>query len=257
VRVKGPMIAGAPRARARVGVSEPRDVRGYLPAAAHRASLLVAEDAPTRAGIRYVLAGQRFEICAEVSDAVAAVRAALHLRPDLCMIGAEIPGGGLRASLEIVAALPETSILILTGEATSQELLSAVHAGARGYLAKDASPDRLALVLDRMLSGEPALPRGLMWSLLDELRATDGQPPFEPSATVALTPRQRQVLALLGEGCCTSEIAHRLLISQVTVRRHISQIMMKLGVANRAGAAVFARVCGAETPAVRPLFTDG
>lgn len=235
------MITGARWDDAHLRRSEPRRIGRGSPAAGNLASLLVAEDAPTRVGIGHVLAGRRFDICADVDDAPAAVAAALRLRPDLCVIGAQIPGGGLQATREIEALLPGIPILILTGEASPQELLAAVHAGARGYLAKDVSPERLAHVLDRLLSGEPALPRGLMWSLLDELRAVDGRPPFEPHAAVLLTQRQRQVLRLLGDGCCTSEIAHRLLISQVTVRRHISQIIVKLGVADRATAAKIAR----------------
>ena len=113
------------------------------------------------------------------------------------------------------------------------DVLASLRAGAVGYLPKDTRPDRLPNALRGVLKGEAALPRTLVWTVLQELR--DFTAPVEPIrvGTIELTARESEVLRLLSSGLSTAEVGVRLSLSPVTVRRHISAGIAKLGVADR------------------------
>jgi DNA-binding NarL/FixJ family response regulator len=201
-----------------------------------RARVLIADGAPsTRAGIRMALDNEGFTVCVEATNADDAVAAAVRERPNLCLIDASVPGGGLRAAEEISAQVPDTAIVMLSASASDDELFACVRAGARGYLCKDMDPARLPFALRGVLSGEAALPRSLVARVLDELRSRDrGRHASELAHLgVELTRREREVLDLLERGLQTAEMAAQLEISSVTVRRHLSEILRKLGVPDR------------------------
>jgi len=134
--------------------------------------LLVADDFPLiRLAVREELAARRgFTICAEAADREAAVEAARRERPDLCLLDVSMPGNGLRAAAEILAAVPETRVVLMTIAASDEDMLAALAAGAAGYLAKDVDFGRLGLILADVASGELAYPRRLMRRLVDERR---------------------------------------------------------------------------------------
>jgi two-component system, NarL family, nitrate/nitrite response regulator NarL len=197
--------------------------------------VLVADDhPPTRRGVRQTLEQQGFLVCAEAASAEGAVEAALRERPDVCLLDVGMPGGGIRAAGEIAARLPATTIVMLTISDEEDDLLDALRAGASGYLLKDMDTEQLPVALWAALRGEAALPRRLATNLVQELRRRGGPQLTMPDGrTVHLTPRELDVLELLREGLATAEIARRLFVAPVTVRRHVSAILEKLGVSSR------------------------
>ena len=204
-----------------------------------RGRVLVAErDGPTRAGIRLALSGAGFDVVVEIDEPDAAVEAALEHRPDVALVSTDLPGGGIDVARAVAARLPGTKVVVLTSQPDEEELLASVLAGAVGYLSKAISLDRLPHALDGVMRGEVALPRQYTERLLDELRGREiDRTRVAAHANAALTDREWDVLRLLGEGASTAQMAQRLGISEVTVRRHVSSVVGKLGVSDRAGAA--------------------
>jgi two-component system nitrate/nitrite response regulator NarL len=208
------------------------------------ARVVLADDhVPTRAGVRMALEGEGFAIVAEVASADAAVDAARQHRPDLCLLDVYMPGGGIAAAARIHAESPETKIVVLTVSQNERDLFDALLAGASGYILKDVSPTRLPDVLRGVLAGEAALPRNLEGRLIEEFRARElpdrGRRRFVPrrrGAPAQLTTREWEVLDLISSQLPTTVVAQRLGITETTVRRHISSVMQKLDVPNRASA---------------------
>ena len=201
---------------------------------------LVADDhAPTRAGVRAALEAGDFVVVAEAANAEEAVAAALRERPDVCLVDINMPGNGIAAAAEIGEQLPDARIVMLTASRDDDDLFAALKAGASGYLLKDINPERLPAALRGVLAGEAALPRTLMARVLDEFRAADRHPwlRFLKRRGVELTSREWEVLELLREELSTAEIAARLDVSPVTVRRHVSAILAKLRVPDRKAMA--------------------
>jgi DNA-binding NarL/FixJ family response regulator len=201
--------------------------------------VVIADDhAAVRAGVRDSLAEAGFDVCAEVADAPAAVEAALRERPDLCLLDIHMPGSGIKAAEEITGRVPETAVVMLTVSISDEDLFDALRAGAAGYLLKDTDPARLPHALRGVLAGEAAVPRTLVARLVDELRSRGrrrrlvlaGRPRAE------LTSREWDVLTMMADGLSTAEIARRMFVSPVTVRRHISAVLKKLDVPDREAA---------------------
>jgi DNA-binding NarL/FixJ family response regulator len=199
--------------------------------------VIIADDhAPTRADVRRALERDpRFEVVAEAPDAFGAIDAAVRERPDVCLLDIHMPGGGVAATWEISARLPQTKIVMLTVSRNEGDLFAALRAGAAGYLLKDMDPRRLPHALDDVIRGVAAMPRPLVAGLIREFR--DRAP--RRRATVAegleaqLTSREWQVLDLVRQNLTNSEIARRLVLSPVTVRTHVNSILKKLGVPDR------------------------
>jgi DNA-binding NarL/FixJ family response regulator len=199
--------------------------------------LLAEPDAPVRAGIRMALEADGLEVCAEPLDASSAVDAAMSRRPSLCLIDEARPGGALVAVDAIFAACPEIKHILLTETEEPDSLLAAVRAGAVGFLRKDLDPARFPETVRGVIAGEAALSRRLTGLLAESYRARErGRTAPTLPGGPSLTDRELEVLELMIEGLRTSEIAERLRISEVTVRRHVSSSMTKLGVDNRAAA---------------------
>lgn len=205
--------------------------------------VLIAEaDTPTRKGVRLALMRCGFDIAAEARDAVGAVEAARREQPDLALLAADLPGHGVSAARSIAEELPATQVVVLTPRQRGDELVAAVLAGASGYLGKDLSPSRLPRALDGILAGEAAIPRHLTRHLLEALRGRDPRRARIAARTRrAVTDRQWEILNLLAEGRSTAEMARWLGISEVTARRHISALLPRLGLTDRAGAVEFMR----------------
>ena len=198
--------------------------------------VLLADDHPaSRAGVRAVLEAHGFEVVGEVGDAAAAIDAAQRERPDLCLLDIHMPGSGIHAAAEISRALPETAIVMLTVSRSDDDLFDALRAGASGYLLKDMDPARIPHALRGVLEGEAALPRSLTARLVDEFRHRGRRRivPLKGERGVELTSREWQVLELMKEGLTTAEIAGRLFVTRVTVRRHVGSILRKLRVGSR------------------------
>ncbi len=146
-------------------------------------------------------------------------------------------GDPLAAISRITEELPDTAVIVLTDSQSRDNLVDAVRAGATGYLLQEMNAERIPAAVRGVLSGEAAVPRTLVARLLKEVRTYgDGRSLLGERGTVQLTPREWEVLHLLAERRSTAEIAARLHLSQVTVRRHISSIVEKLGVSDRDAA---------------------
>jgi DNA-binding NarL/FixJ family response regulator len=196
--------------------------------------VLADAHAATLAGLRTALSGEPFEVVAEVADAEAAIEAALREMPDVCLLDADMPGGAAAATAEITRRLDGVDVVVLASERDDQAMLGAVRAGAMGYLLKGMDPDRLRYAIIGVTNGEAAVPRTLVARLMLEFRVRDRRRLLV--GTARLTPREWDVLELLAAGAATRAIGETLGISEVTVRRHVSGVLAKLGVADRAAA---------------------
>jgi DNA-binding NarL/FixJ family response regulator len=200
-------------------------------------ALLAEPDAPTRLGIRMALEAEGFEVCCEPLDAAAAIDEAAERRPPVCLIDERLPGGALVAVDAIYRCVADTRLLLLTESEEPASLLAGIRAGAAGYLRKDLDPTRLPATIRGVLDGEAALSRRLTLRLMESLRSRErGRAAPTTPGGPSMTDRELEVLELTAEGLRTSEIAARLSIAEVTVRRHVSSAVSKLGVADRAAA---------------------
>jgi DNA-binding NarL/FixJ family response regulator len=190
------------------------------------------------------------EVCADVANASDAVEAAARERPDVCLLDVRMPGGGTSAAAMITFKLPGTVVLMLTVSRDEEDLFESLRQGAAGYLLKDMDPAELPAAVRAAFAGEGALPGTLVARLIEEFR--DGgrvrRIPHQLRGRPQLTRREWEVLDLLCEGAGTAEIARRLFLSRVTVRRHVSNILGKLGASSREEAA---RLALAGAPAAR------
>jgi DNA-binding NarL/FixJ family response regulator len=199
-------------------------------------TIVIADDHQvTRLGVRMALMRGGFQVVGEAADCDGAVSAVERERPDVCLLDVDMPGGGIETARRVAASAPATSVVMLTVSTNTEDLLAALRAGAVGYLPRDTSPDRLPAALCGVLKGEAALPRTLVGRVLQEFRAftTAGTASPVRVGTVQLTPRESEILRMLGSGLSTVEVAELLSLSPVTVRRHISAGVTKLGVADR------------------------
>jgi DNA-binding NarL/FixJ family response regulator len=182
----------------------------------------------------------RFSICSEVPDAAEAVRAAMRKQPDICLLDIRMPGSGLAAAWEIAARLPQAKIVMLTVSDEDTDLFTALRAGADGYLLKNMNMRRLPDALHGVFAGEAAMPRELVARVLERCHAREPRWRLLVTAGVSegrLTSREWEVLALLARSHTTAEIAARLVLSASAVRAHITSIVRKLQVEDRAAAA--------------------
>jgi DNA-binding NarL/FixJ family response regulator len=199
--------------------------------------LLAEPDTPTRTGIRLVLEGGGFAVCAEPLDSASAVAAALACRPAICLVAERLPGRAVTALDAMSRRLQDAKLVLLTESDDPAALFAAVRAGACGYVRTDRDPTRLPETLRGVLAGEAALSRVMTYVLLERWRTRErGRTLTTVSGATAVTDRELEVLEALAEGLHTSEIAARLSISDVTVRRHVGSVVAKLGAGDRAGA---------------------
>lgn len=212
------------------------------------AHVLLADDhEPTRDEVRRAVeADARFTVCAEAADAAGAIEAALREKPDLCVLDIEMPGSGLSAAREIRMRLPQARTVMLTVSEADADVLTAIEAGAAGYLLKSIDRRRLPLALWDIYEGTFTMPRALVGPVIERLR--DNAPPYRSIATdsASITSREWQVLDMLAAGLSTREVAERLSISTSVVRVHAASAVKKLGAANRDEAiAAFRNARGA------------
>jgi DNA-binding NarL/FixJ family response regulator len=199
--------------------------------------LLAEGDAITRTGLRLALQRAGFEVVADAATHASALDGARVGHPEVALVASDLPDGGIETVRALVNLDPRLKVIVLTAQSDGDELLSAVLGGAVGYLAKDISPARLPHAVRGVLAGEVALPRRHADHLLAELRRRDVRRQRLTARTGAqVTDREWEVLQMLGDGASTAEIAQRLRISQVTVRRHVSALLAKLGARDRTAA---------------------
>ncbi|MBX0326778.1 response regulator transcription factor [Oscillochloris sp. ZM17-4] len=210
-------------------------------------TILIADDHTMfRQGLREILERKGgFTVIAEVSDGEAAVAEARALRPHIALLDVSMPGlTGIEAARQIAAASPDTRSVILTMHRDERTILEALRAGANAYLLKDADAAELIEAIRVVHRGDAALAGSAAARVLDLLRRGEG-------AVVAgdlLTPRERDILALVAQGDDNRAVALKLSLSEKTVGNRLSEIFQKLGVSNRTQAAIAAVQRGLVPP---------
>jgi len=199
--------------------------------------VLIADDkTAARAGIKRAIEPHGLKVVGEASRADDAVRLALEHEPDVCIIAVDLPGSGVEVTRAITHALPNTKIVMMSATARDEDLLEALRAGADGYLLMSTAASRLPHAIRGVTRGEAALPRAMTARLIVEFRerGMSRRVLVHPDrAEVELTAREYEVFQRLRRHEGTAQIASRLGISQVTVRRHVASALRKLGAPNR------------------------
>ncbi len=205
--------------------------------------LIVDDHAVVRQGIRAFLETQDdIHVVAEAASGREAVHQAIRHAPDVVLMDLVMPGmDGVQATREIKRVSPRSQIIVLTSYHDDEHIFPAIRAGALSYLLKDVTPEELVDAVRRAARGEAVLHPRVAARLIQELHAERNQPEREtPPAFADLTQRELEVLRLIAEGLSNAEIARRLVISERTVKSHVSNILSKLHLADRTQAAVFA-----------------
>jgi DNA-binding NarL/FixJ family response regulator len=199
--------------------------------------VLIAEDHPlVRRGLSDLLgAAEQVELVGAIEDGSLAAAAVTELEPDIVLMDLSMPGlDGIEATRAVLAVRPKTKVIILTSFSENARIVSALDAGAVGYLLKDADPEDIVKALsDATAGGVPLSPKAAR-ALLPG-RSTGGV------GTDALTAREREVLSLVAVGQPNKSIARRLTISEKTVKAHLTRVFTVLGVSDRTSAALWAQ----------------
>ncbi|RXZ51556.1 response regulator transcription factor [Agromyces binzhouensis] len=190
-----------------------------------------------RSVVRRGLESGGCRVVGEAATADEAVELVIDHRPDVALLDIHMPGNGIRAAEAISRAVPTTAIVMLTQSREDDDLFDSLRAGAAGYLLKDAAPQSLADTLRGVLAGEAAMPPALVARILDEFRGPARRRFGRGSAAASkLSTREWEVMDLLRRGESTDDVAARLFLSPTTVRVHVSSVLRKLAVTDRASA---------------------
>ena len=210
-----------------------------------RLRVLIADDHPLfRKGMRVLVeALPDTEVVGEAATGDEAVALAASLAPDVIMMDLQMPGGsGLAATRAILNASPHIRILMVTFSEDNESVFTALRAGARGYVLKDAGESAMAAAIQAVGRGEAIFSPAIATRLMDYFAAPHPAVPRELFPT--LTEREREILALIAQGQSNPDIARQLSLSVKTVHNYVSNIFSKLQVADRAQAIGRAREAG-------------
>jgi DNA-binding NarL/FixJ family response regulator len=215
-------------------------------------SVVLADDqALVRAGFRSLLDAQPdIVVVGEADNGEQAVALAREHRPDVVLMDIRMPGmDGLAATKRIVddSRLDGVHVVILTTFDLDEYVFEAIRAGANGFLVKDTEPAELLRAVRAVVAGDALLSPRITRRLIEEFASRAKAPSTHPHLDT-LTEREREVVALVGEGLSNDEIAARLVISGTTAKTHVSRSMIKLGVRDRAQLVVFAYESGLVRP---------
>jgi NarL family two-component system response regulator LiaR len=201
--------------------------------------IFIADDhAIVREGLRSLLATEpSLELVGEANDGLQAVNKVQTLRPDVILLDMVMPHmDGLKAIVEIRKNWPEAKIMMLTSFSDDEKVFSAIRNGALGYMLKESSPQDLLQAIHSVARGEGFLSPTIASKVMREIN----QPPKLPPTKDPLTEREVEILQLVAKGLTNDEIAEKLVVSEKTVRTHVSHILAKLQLANRTLAALYA-----------------
>ncbi len=205
--------------------------------------LIVDDHILFREGLVGLLKSQPdIQIVGQCGSVAEAIETGLQLKPEIILMDFSLPDGtGLEATRAILQRAPDIQIIFLTINQDDEALIAAMRAGAKGYLLKTLSVQKLLTALRAMEKGEAALSRTMMARILKEFAHTHTMKDEDPSPLVTLTSREIEVLQEISAGITNQEIANRLFISENTVKNHVHNILEKLNLNNRREAIDFAR----------------
>ena len=199
--------------------------------------MLVDDHALVRSAIRQALTAPDIDIVGEASTAEEALRLAPDLRPDVLLLDIDLPGmSGVDLVRELAPRLPATKIVMLTVSTDRRHVIDAIRLGASGYLTKDLPADALLRAVRGIRTGDLPMPRAMAAQLLEHFARGNPLENADPGLA-SLSSRETEVLRLLESGLTDREIADALTISTRTVESHVSNVLRKLEVRNRAEAA--------------------
>lgn len=201
--------------------------------------VLHADDhAIVREGVRALLLTEpEMELVASASNGLEAVAQALTFTPDVIVMDLQMPQkSGLEAISDIRQEIPDARILVVTSFAEDETVFSAIKAGAQGYLLKDSTPEELLQAIRQVFEGQYSLHPAIAAKVIQELH----RPSYLKPTSDPLTGRELDILKCVAQGMTNQEIAEKLVVSERTVRTHVSNILGKLHLANRTQAALYA-----------------
>jgi len=213
--------------------------------------LIVDDQELVRTGLRTILQGvEDFEVAGEAADGLSAISQAAQLKPDLVLMDIRMPHlDGVEATARIRASEPAPRVILLTTFDLDQYVYAGLRAGASGFLLKDTLAAELVAAIRAVLAGDAVIAPSATRRLIERfLEAAPPDPAGQAAALAPLTTREREVLTLLGRGLSNAEIAHRLYLSEATVKTHVGRVLGKLGLRDRIQAVVLAY----ETGLIRP-----
>jgi NarL family two-component system response regulator LiaR len=199
--------------------------------------LVVDDHEVVRGGLRAFLELQDgIEVAGEAADGEQAIEAVVRIRPDVVLMDLVMPRtDGIEALRVLRERSPDTRVIVLTSFLDDDKLLPALRSGAAGYLLKNAQPNEIARAVRAAYAGEAVLDPVVAARLVEALEAGGSDEPLD-----RLTPREREVLVLIGRGFPNKRIAQELRVSEKTVKTHVGHVLGKLGVVDRTQAAILA-----------------
>jgi DNA-binding NarL/FixJ family response regulator len=213
--------------------------------------LLADDQEMVRAGFAMILDAQDdIEVVGEADDGERAIAEAARLAPDVIVMDVQMPNlDGIEATRRVLARSPDAPrVLVVTTFDLDEYVYEALRAGASGFLLKNSPPEELIRAIRVIAAGDALLSPRITTRLIEAFCRQPATPPLPPAALDELTPRERDVLALLARGLSNVEIAERLVVSRGTVKTHVERILMKLNLRDRTQAVVLAYETGLLTP---------
>ncbi len=212
--------------------------------------VLIADDqALVRRGFRMILTAGGIDVVGEAADGAEAVAAAAELAPDVVLMDIRMPTmDGLEATRRILDSGPCCRVIILTTFDLDGYVYAALAAGASGFLLKDVSPEHLVAAIRLVSTGDALLAPSITRRLVERFASSAPAPAVVHRDLTALTPRELEVLVLLGRGLSNADLAGQLTLSEATVKTHVARIFSKLSLRDRAQAVVLAYETGLVSP---------
>jgi DNA-binding NarL/FixJ family response regulator len=211
-------------------------------------NVLIADDqALVRVGLRKVFESEPdMAVVGEAGDGEQAVAAARLLRPDVIVMDIRMPVlDGIEATRRITAASPGARVIILTTFGLDTYVFESLRAGASGFMLKDAPPEEITAAVRIVAGGDALLAQAVTRAVIDRFARRPADPAAsDPPSLTELTPREREVFALLVQGLSNPEICQQLVISEATAKTHVARILQKLALRDRVQAVIFAYESG-------------
>jgi DNA-binding NarL/FixJ family response regulator len=212
--------------------------------------LLVDDDDLMRAGLRSVLSSDdTIEVTGEAGDGSEALSSVRETQPDIVLMDIRMPGvDGISATREVLGGSPDVKVVVLTTFEDDDYIFDALSAGASGFLLKRTKPEELISAIHAVADGDSLLSPSVTRRVIDRMATTQPVAGLSGARLEQLTPREREVLELIGRGLSNREIAESFVIEESTVKTHVKRILTKLGLRDRVQAVILAY----ETGLIRP-----